>query len=114
MTQLFNTIYAYAGINAFSREELSFRPRRRQDKRAFYRQHVEVILAWFFLSPEVFMSNVTNASYGLSVHTPIDRVIMLIARRLELNDGYDYKLERWIKLLKDNWIQTAGSLSRMM
>lgn len=39
---------------------------------------------------------------------------MLIARRLELNDGYDYKLERWIKLLKDNWIQTAGSIARML
>lgn len=59
------------------------------------------------------MSNkVINQSYGLSVHTPIDRVVMLIARRLELDDGYDYKLERWIRLLKDNWIQTAGALAR--
>ena len=59
------------------------------------------------------MSNVVHTSYGLSVHTPIDRVVMLIARRLELDDGYDYKLERWIRLLKDNWLQTAGSLARV-
>lgn len=59
------------------------------------------------------MHNLTTTSYGLSVHTPIDRVVMLIARRLELDDGYDYKLERWIRLLKDNWLQTAGALARV-
>jgi hypothetical protein len=53
-----------------------------------------------------------NQSYGLSYNTPIDRVVLLISTRLELNDGYDYKLERWTKLLKDNWIQTAGALTR--
>lgn len=52
-------------------------------------------------------------SYGLTIHTPIDRVVLLISTRLGLNDGHDYKLERWIKLLKDNWIQTVGALARL-
>jgi hypothetical protein len=38
---------------------------------------------------------------------------MMIARRLQLDDGYDYKFERWIKLLKDNWIQNVGTLIRV-
>lgn len=60
------------------------------------------------------MSNqLRNQSYGLAYNTPIDRVVLLISTRLELNDGYDYKLERWIKLLKDNWIQNAGALTRL-
>jgi hypothetical protein len=54
-----------------------------------------------------------TAKAGITLNTPIDRVIMMIARRLQLDDGYDYKFERWIKLLKDNWIQNVGTLIRV-
>lgn len=56
-------------------------------------------------------STIRQQSMGLAINTPIDRVVFLISTRLELNDGHDYKLERWIKLLKDNWIQTVGALT---
>lgn len=28
-------------------------------------------------------------------------------------DEYDFKVEKWTKLLKDNWIQTVGTLTRI-
>lgn len=58
-------------------------------------------------------STIRQQSMGISLNTPIDRIVLMISTRLELNDGHDYKLERWIKLLKDNWIQTVGALTRL-
>lgn len=54
-----------------------------------------------------------SAKAGITLNTPIDRIIMMIARRLQLDDGYDYKFERWIKLLKDNWIRMILALLLM-
>lgn len=28
-------------------------------------------------------------------------------------EDYDFKVEKWIRLLKDNWIQTVGTLTRL-
>lgn len=33
--------------------------------------------------------------------------------RFDSEDEYDFKVEKWTKLLKDNWIQTVGTLTRI-
>eukprot|EP01126_Amoeba_proteus_P041359 TRINITY_DN4445_c0_g1_i32.p1 TRINITY_DN4445_c0_g1~~TRINITY_DN4445_c0_g1_i32.p1 ORF type:complete len:595 (+),score=95.69 TRINITY_DN4445_c0_g1_i32:82-1866(+) len=48
----------------------------------------------------------------LSPTTPIDRVLLLLTRRMGLDNRFDYKIKRWLGILKENWICTFGGILR--
>jgi len=57
--------------------------------------------------------SLSDQAHGFSPSTPIDRVITILARRMGLEDSYDYKIDKYIKLLKDAWIASFGTLLRL-
>eukprot|EP01127_Copromyxa_protea_P005524 TRINITY_DN15448_c0_g1_i1.p1 TRINITY_DN15448_c0_g1~~TRINITY_DN15448_c0_g1_i1.p1 ORF type:complete len:722 (+),score=192.81 TRINITY_DN15448_c0_g1_i1:32-2197(+) len=54
-----------------------------------------------------------GGTVGLSINTPIDKVVYLIGRRLCAEEDHEFKVEKWIKVLRDNWVHTVGTLTRL-
>eukprot|EP01126_Amoeba_proteus_P060390 TRINITY_DN7988_c0_g2_i1.p1 TRINITY_DN7988_c0_g2~~TRINITY_DN7988_c0_g2_i1.p1 ORF type:complete len:511 (-),score=108.89 TRINITY_DN7988_c0_g2_i1:1572-3104(-) len=50
--------------------------------------------------------------HAFTLNTPIDRVFLALTRRMGLDERFDYKMDKWLKVLKENWICTFGGILR--